>query len=144
MRFTPSAIRNRRRRRGRQSSVHEIWRSNAWMWVTKALVSPRVPISILPRVKCKRARRRPAVRGHPQWCLLCCHEANTRQSGRLCAIHDMWTRGPELGLRWILPQAATCPVCKHESIPLLSSQGHARGRTQSSAGRPISRFQMSN
>ena len=87
---------------------------------------------------CKRTRRRSAV------VPLCCHEANTRQSGRPCAMHDMWTRVPELGLRWILPQAATCPVCKHESIPLLSSQGRARCRIESSAGRPISRFQMSN
>ena len=51
---------------------------------------------------CERRRRRPVVRVHAQWCLLCCHEASTRQSG---------------DSRWVLPQAATCPVCKHESIP---------------------------
>ena len=60
------------------------------------------------------------MRVHPQWFLL-----RTRQSGRLCAILDMWTRGPELGLRWILPQAATCPVCKRESSTLVSCQGRA-------------------
>ena len=68
---------------------------------------------------------------HPQRCLLCCHEASTRQSGKLCAIHDMWTRGPEPVQVWILPQAATYPACKHESIQLVCLPGLAQCGTQS-------------